>query len=120
IAIRFGVLVASLSMGCDDSRIEAVSPADGGVPAVSDLALADQAASDAVPSPPDLEPQPLPPQTFAVIGDYGSDDGNELQVAQLVKSWNPDFVLTTGDNVYPGADYDNIDLRIGKYYAEFI
>ena len=31
------------------------------------------------------------PQTFAVIGDYGSDDTHELDVANLVKSWNPDF-----------------------------
>jgi tartrate-resistant acid phosphatase type 5 len=37
-------------------------------------------------------------QKFAVIGDYGEDDGNELAVANLVKSWNPDFIITVGDN----------------------
>ena len=29
--------------------------------------------------------------TFAAIGDYGSNDANEQDVALLVKSWNPDY-----------------------------
>lgn len=70
------------------------------------------------------EPKPslpsLPPRyTFAVVGDYGSQDAREAAVAKLVKSWQPAFVVTTGDNIYPdgGADYD---LAIGAFYAEFI
>src|SRR5258705_10398767 len=35
---------------------------------------------------------------FAVIGDYGADTNAEQDVADLVKSWNPDFVITVGDN----------------------
>ena len=47
---------------------------------------------------------PWPPGTihFAVIGDYGDAGQAELDVANLVKSWNPDFIITTGDNNYPG------------------
>ena len=54
---------------------------------------------------------------FAIIGDYGDDDQQELDVANMVKSWNPEFVITTGDNSY---DNTNIDNNIGKYYAKFI
>ncbi len=33
---------------------------------------------------------------FAVIGDYGTGDQNEARVADLVKSFAPDFIVTTG------------------------
>jgi hypothetical protein len=57
---------------------------------------------------------------FAAIGDYGLAGDNELAVANLVKSWNPDFIVTLGDNNYPlGAD-STIDQNIGQYYQEFI
>ena len=58
--------------------------------------------------------------TFAVIGDYGSNDANQLSVANLVKSWNPDFIITVGDNNYPDGEAATIDASIGKYYQEFI
>ena len=58
--------------------------------------------------------------TFAVIGDYGSNDANESAVANLVKSWNPDFVVTVGDNNYPDGEAATIDANVGKYYHEFI
>lgn len=57
---------------------------------------------------------------FAVIGDYGSGDPSEQDVATLVKSWNPDFVITTGDNNYPLGGADTIDSHIGRYYHDFI
>jgi len=58
---------------------------------------------------------------FAVIGDYGSDSQAELDVANLVKSWNPDAVLTVGDNNYKGWDSSSAIIRsIGEYYCEFI
>lgn len=57
---------------------------------------------------------------FAILGDYGSDDANEEDVANLIKSWNPDFIVTTGDNNYPDGEAATIDRNIGKYYAEFI
>jgi len=65
---------------------------------------------------------PWPPGTlhFAVIGDYGSAGQPELDVANLVRSWNPDFVITTGDNNYSIGAATTIDANIGQYYHEFI
>lgn len=57
---------------------------------------------------------------FAVIGDYGSDDSDELDVAQLVASWNPDLIITTGDNNYPEGSAQTIDQTIGQYYHSYI
>jgi len=57
---------------------------------------------------------------FAVIGDYGKAGQPELDVASLVKSWNPDLIITTGDNNYPDGTAQTIDANIGQYYREFI
>lgn len=57
---------------------------------------------------------------FAVIGDYGQSGPNEKSVADLVKSWAPDFVITTGDNNYPDGAMTTIDKNIGQYYQSFI
>ncbi|HKI78374.1 MAG TPA: metallophosphoesterase, partial [Ignavibacteriaceae bacterium] len=55
-------------------------------------------------------------QTFAVIGDFGADGGPETAVANLVDSWNPDFVFTVGDNTYN----DDYSRDVGKYYHQYI
>lgn len=57
---------------------------------------------------------------LAVIGDYGVDTEEAHHVAQLVKSWNPHYVLTTGDNNYPSGEAATIDQNIGAKYHEFI
>lgn len=57
---------------------------------------------------------------FAVIGDYGYKGKSEKKVADLVKSWNPDFILTTGDNNYNDGELSTINKNIGQYYANFI
>lgn len=57
---------------------------------------------------------------FAAIGDYGSAGPNELAVANLVKSWNPDFIITLGDNNYEVGSDSTIDANIGQYYHEYI
>lgn len=59
-------------------------------------------------------------QSFAVIGDFGLDGENEKRVSELVKSWNPEFILTLGDNNYPRGEEETIDDNIGKYYSDFI
>lgn len=56
---------------------------------------------------------------FAIIGDFGVDNAKEAAVAQLVKSWNPAFIVTVGDNNYLGAA-TAIDRAIGKYYRDYI
>ncbi len=57
---------------------------------------------------------------FAVIGDYGFTGQPELDVANLVKSWNPDFIITLGDNNYDNGAASTIDANIGQYYHGFI
>jgi tartrate-resistant acid phosphatase type 5 len=59
-------------------------------------------------------------QRFAAIGDYGSAGIPEHDVANLVKSWNPDFIITLGDNNYDVGDSATIDQNIGQYYHEYI
>ncbi|MFC1769480.1 metallophosphoesterase family protein [Nitrospirota bacterium] len=58
--------------------------------------------------------------TFAVIGDYGTPEDSTRAVADLVKSWAPDFIITSGDNSYPFATEDVIDMNIGQYYHGYI
>lgn len=57
---------------------------------------------------------------FAVIGDYGLAGQNEADVANLVKGWNPDFIVTVGDNNYPDGGDSTIDANIGQYYHDYI
>jgi hypothetical protein len=56
--------------------------------------------------------------TFAVIGDYGVDNGYELAVSNLVKSLDPDFIVSLGDNAYGSGN--SPDNAIGKYYSDYI
>ncbi len=57
-------------------------------------------------------------QKFAVIGDYRGGDTNAFKVSQLVKSWNPEFIVTTGDNFRPAQG--TIDFQVGQFYHDFI
>jgi len=61
---------------------------------------------------------------FAVIGDYGiagqPGADPEGDVANLVKSWSPDFIVTVGDNNYPLGNQSTIDANVGQYYHDFI
>jgi hypothetical protein len=65
-----------------------------------------------------------PPQPdfvrIAVIGDYGDGSRAAADVAALVKSWNPDIVVTTGDNNYPDGAAETIDGNVGRFFHEFI
>ena len=65
-------------------------------------------------------PTPVPPLRFAVIGDYGSGEQQAADVAALVKSWNPEFIVTVGDNNYPVGAAETIDQNIGQFYHEYI
>jgi hypothetical protein len=99
---RAGLLIAILTLASSCKRAE-------GEPSSS------RPASSSAAKPP--EPGTL---RFAVVGDFGMNTDMEGEVAHLVKSWNPDFVITTGDNNYPDGKASSIDVNIGKYYAEFI
>lgn len=55
---------------------------------------------------------------FAVIGDFGVGvSKNEGRVAALVGSWNPEFIITLGDNRYGSIDYD---AAVGQHFCEFL
>jgi predicted phosphodiesterase len=70
---------------------------------------------------PTATPSPTPQVArVAVIGDYGQAGEAEEAVADLVKSWQPDIIVTTGDNNYPGGSAETIDENIGQYYHEYI
>jgi len=58
--------------------------------------------------------------TFAAIGDYGYKGVGEPETARLVQSWDPDFVITLGDNNYPQGAASTIDRNIGQYFHNFI
>src|SRR5712692_9975418 len=57
---------------------------------------------------------------FAVIGDFGAAGSNEQAVANLVNSWNPQFIVSVGDNNYEFGGADTIDQNIGQYYSSYI
>ena len=57
---------------------------------------------------------------FVAIGDYGYAGPAEESVADLVKGYRPELIVTLGDNNYPLGGADTIDLNIGLFYHEFI
>jgi tartrate-resistant acid phosphatase type 5 len=64
---------------------------------------------------------PLPLEVrFAVIGDYGWGGIAEAEVAALVHSWEPDLIITVGDNNYPVGAAEVIDEHIGQFYQDYI
>lgn len=64
--------------------------------------------------------QPAGAVRIAVIGDYGDGSQAAADVAALVTSWQPDIVVTTGDNNYPDGAAETIDENVGQFYHEFI
>jgi tartrate-resistant acid phosphatase type 5 len=70
-------------------------------------------------NPPVLKPETPAPRVlrFAIIGDFGSGSANEAAVANLVKSWKPDFIVAVGDDRYGARDYD---AAVGQFYCEYL
>jgi tartrate-resistant acid phosphatase type 5 len=54
---------------------------------------------------------------FAVIGDYGTIDQNQANVANLVKSWRPNYIITTGDNLH--VNRRTFEEAVGWYYGDY-
>jgi hypothetical protein len=67
---------------------------------------------------------------FAAIGDFGDtvdladDDTETLRVATMMKSWNPSFIVSVGDNDYSDGEFagsfGGLELGTGQYFHEFI
>src|SRR5688500_8304585 len=57
---------------------------------------------------------------FAVISDCEGAKPATTDVANLVKSWNPEFIVTAGDNYDASGAAGTIDQNIGQFYHQFI
>ncbi len=61
---------------------------------------------------------------FAVIGDYGQTFADKVfpidHVGAMIRSWNPDFVVSVGDNNYQLGQAETADVNIGKNFTGFI
>ena len=59
---------------------------------------------------------------FAIIGDYGAMENAKTvrKVADMIKSWDPDYIVTVGDNNYPAGSAETIDDNIGQYFSDYI
>jgi tartrate-resistant acid phosphatase type 5 len=94
IAIFFIVLCQAILLSC--SKLDLISP----------VGFATKIEADSI--------------VFAVIGDYGLAGEAEEKVSTMVKSWNPDFIITTGDNNYETGEFSTIKANISKYYSDYI
>lgn len=82
------------------------------------LALVTGAAAILAVVAPGEAAQPRPPVgAVAVIGDFGSGQPAQRDVADLVAGANPVAVVSTGDNVYDSNDYDAL---VGDYYGRWV
>lgn len=57
---------------------------------------------------------------FAQIGDYGYAGVPEYNVAQMVKSWSPDFIVSAGDNSYYQGKMESYINNVSQFYRDFI
>lgn len=57
---------------------------------------------------------------FAVLGDSGSGNANQMAVASALERWNPDFVLHTGDVIYERGESQNYIPRFVQPYRAII
>lgn len=57
---------------------------------------------------------------FAEIGDFGYAGPAEKNVADMVKSWNPDFIVSAGDNNYSEGKLTTAISNITHYYGDYI
>jgi tartrate-resistant acid phosphatase type 5 len=57
-------------------------------------------------------------QKYAIISDIHGATSFTQDVAQYVKNWNPDFIITAGDNHY--GSQTTIDFQVGQFYSDFI
>lgn len=68
------------------------------------------------------EPRQLAVLTrFAAVGDFWSGNPATQAVADLISGWNPDFVVTVGDNNYSNSGTTAAwDTAVGQYFGKYI
>ena len=57
---------------------------------------------------------------FAALGDFGLPEPGTKAVAELIKSWNPDFIISQGDDDYTDGTFEGLDAVVGQFYHEFV
>lgn len=69
----------------------------------------------------DDPPEAVGATGFAIIGDFGYLGTAQDQIAALVDSWNPEFVISLGDTWY-GTEITkaDLDLKVGRLYQKWI
>ncbi len=100
------------------ATVAAASPVPAEVAATELPGSATLAASPSATAEP--SPTANPSLRFAVIGDFGESGKPEADVARLVRGWDPDIIITTGDDNYPNGSAATIDANIGQYFHEYI
>jgi hypothetical protein len=55
----------------------------------------------------------------AVIGDFYNATAGTQRVANLVKGWNPDVIISTGDNTND-TSVAEMDRQVGQFYGAYI
>ncbi len=69
---------------------------------------------------------PKPKLRFVILGDFGAAANgetyaaSEAAVAALIDRFEPEFIVTLGDNNYPNGLDTTIDLNIGQFYHKYI
>lgn len=71
-------------------------------------------------STPEATATTSPAIVFAVIGDFGSGNQDEADVANLILSWQPEFIITVGDNNYPSGTAKHMEEAVGQFFHSFI
>ena len=116
-------LLASLLLGLLVSAIACSSDDDGDDEEGESTPISTATATRG-PTPTLSKDTLFSPSVFAVIGDYGDDDDDTRQVADMIIGWNPEFIITVGDNDYSDGAYagtfEGLDLGVGQYFADFI
>ncbi len=61
---------------------------------------------------------------LAIIGDYGCNGtgGSTQEVADMIKGWDPDFIISLGDDNYSNQSdcANNLDTNSGYYFADYL
>lgn len=115
----FFILAFLLLAACTSSAPVTPTPS-GATPSITPQTPTDVPLAATTQPPPEPTPKPPTQVRFAVIGDYGQAGPDLQAVAELVTGWNPDILLTVGDNNYPDGAAETIDANIGQYFHEYI
>ncbi len=60
------------------------------------------------------------PLSVAVVGDFGELTANQLSVVTQMMAWQPDMLLTTGDNAYDSGTLDEFRVNLFNPYQPLL